>query len=165
MKTIRSLMTLAGLSVMLFALSATGAKAQQAPGLSTTNFAGTFTLPDDAQWGGMALPAGDYALYYGTMWTQKFVEVVGEAKGSPHGFINSRPSTAASARKSALVCVRAGGTLIVRGLDMAPLGLSVRFAMPRGTQLTARNGKHSGYTQLAEAPMLIQRIPVTLNAK
>ena len=80
MKTNRSLMTLAGLSLVLFALGAIGAKGQQAPSLETTNFAGAFTLPTDAQWGRMALPAGDYALYYGDNGTARIVEVVGKAK-------------------------------------------------------------------------------------
>jgi hypothetical protein len=48
---------------------------------------------------------------------------------------------------------------------MPAIGKSMTFALPRGTQLAAHNGKNNGYTQLAEAPMLIERIPVTLNGK
>ena len=62
MKTIRSLMTLAGLFLVLFALSATGAKAQN---LSSASFSGNFTLPVAAQWGEMTLPAGNYTLGVG----------------------------------------------------------------------------------------------------
>jgi hypothetical protein len=162
MKTIRSLMTLAGLSVMLFALGATGAKAQA---LRSADFAGTFTLSNNAQWGAMALPAGNYTLRYGSLYGSHYVEVWGTEKGSPHGVIQVAGNNDTSATKSALVCVREGATLVVRALDMPVLGQSINFGMPRGAQLAAHNGKHNGYTQLAEAPMLVQRVPVTLNAK
>ena len=162
MKTIRSLMTLAGLSVMLFALGATGAKAQA---IANPDFAGTFTLSNNAQWGNVALPAGHYKLYHGTLFGSYFVEVRGAEKGSPHGLIHVEGTDESSATKSVLVCVREGSTLVVRALEIPGLGKSINFAMPRGTQLTAHNGKHNGYIQLAEAPMLIQRISVTLNAK
>jgi hypothetical protein len=162
MKTIRSLMTLFGLSVMLFALGATGANAQA---LANPDFAGTFTLSNNAQWGNVALPAGNYTLRYGSLYGSNFVEVRGTEKGSPHGVIRVEGSGQSSATKSALVCVREGSTLVVRALDMPVLGKSVNFTMPHGTQPMARNGKRNSYTQLAEAPMLIQRIPVTLNAR
>ena len=164
MKTIRTLMILAGLSVVALALGATGAKAWSPAG---TAFAGTFTLPVEAQWGSTMLPVGEYSLYYrqalkgGTF----VVEVVGKEKGSPHAFILPRATETASTTKSALICVREGNVLVVRALEIAAMRESVRFGLPRGAQLAAHNGKNSGYTQLAEAPMLIQRIPVTLNAK
>ena len=167
MKTIRSLMTLAGFSLALFALGAIGTRAQSAPSLSTTNFAGSMTLPADAQWGRLTLPAGDYNLFYGTLNNQGpfVVEVVGKAKGAPHSLVIPLGNDPISASKSSLICVRAGGALIVRTLEMARIGKSASFAMPRGAQLVARNGKHNGYTELAEVPMLIQRIPISLNAK
>jgi hypothetical protein len=164
MKTIRSLMTLAGLTLALFALGATGARAQS---LSATNFSGTFTLPFEAHWGAMTLPKGDYSLYYG----QPFkggtyaVEVRGTAKGSPHAFIFGQASDQASVKKTAIVCVRDGNTLVVRALEMPKLGKSVTFVMPYGGQLTAHQRNGSTNTQLAEAPMLIQRVPITLNGK
>jgi hypothetical protein len=164
MKTIRSLMILAGLSVVALALGATGAKAQGGEG---ADFAGKFTLPFEAQWGSTSLPAGEYSVYYkqplkgGPL----VVEVIGKEKRSPHVFILPRGTSDVSATKSALVCVREGNALVVRTLEMARIGQSVRFGLPRGAQLVANNGTHNGYTQLAEAPMLIQRIPVTLNAK
>jgi hypothetical protein len=163
MKTIRSLMTLVGLSMMVFALSATGAKAQS---LTRTNFAGTFTISHEAQWGNMTLPAGNYSLRYGVLNNIDFlVEVRGMTKGSPHGVIRVAGRDDASASKSALVCVREGGTLIVRKLEMPTIGTTAEFTMPHGARLVARNAKHNGYTQLAEAPMLIEQIPVTFNSK
>jgi hypothetical protein len=163
MKTIRSLMTLVGLSMMVFALSATGANAQA---LTSTNFAGTFTISHEAQWGNMTLPAGNYSLHYGTLNESSFlVEVRGMANGSPHGVIVVTGRDDTSASKSALVCVREGSTLIVRTLEMPSIGTAAGFNMPHGARLVAHNAKHNGYTQLAEAPRLIERIPVAFNAK
>jgi hypothetical protein len=167
MKTIRSLMTKVGFSMVVLALGATGAWAQQAPSLSATSFAGTFTLPIDAQWGSMTLPAGEYSLYYGRAGAGEFhmVEVVGKTNASPHGVILAQQPESASATKNSIVCARDGDALIVRALEMPAIGTSVNFRLPHGAKLVAHNGKRGGYTQLAEAPMLIQRIAVTLNAK
>jgi hypothetical protein len=167
MKNTRNLAAMVGLSVMLFALGVTGAKAQQSQGLSVTDFGGTFTLPHDAVWGKMTLPAGDYSLYYGQLSDGgiKVVEVVGKTEGSPHGFILAQMPNPTSAMKNGIVCVREGNSLVVRALEMSAIGESVNFRLPHGARLTARNANHNGYMQLAEAPMLIERIPVTLNAK
>jgi hypothetical protein len=164
MKTIRSLMILAGLSLAVLALGAPGAKAWSPEG---TEFAGTFTLPFEAQWGSTILPVGEYSLYYRQAHAggPLIVEVQGKEKGSPHVFILPQGVSDASATKSALVCVREGNGLVIRALEMTQIGTAAYFPLPRGARLTAHNGKHSGYTQLAEAPMLIQRIRVTLNAK
>ena len=163
MKTIRGLMTLAGLSLMLLALGAAGAKGQ---GSNSTRFAGTFTLPLEAQWGKMTLPAGDYTLQYDMQETgNRLVVVRGTAKGSPYGSIIAGPLGDTSAKQNAIFCVRDGNVLIVRSLEMPVIGESVRFGMPRGAKLAAHNGQRSGYAQLAEGPMLIERIPLTLSAK
>ena len=163
MKTIRASVTLVGLSLILFALATVGAKGQV---LYSTHFAGSFTLPFEAQWGKMTLPAGEYTLDYGSLNNGYRLVVVGSAaKGGPVGMIQAGPGNETSAAKNAIVCIREGDTLVVRALEMAAIGESVRFGLPRGAKLVAHNGKRRGYTQLAEAPMLIQRIPVTLKAK
>ncbi|HET9179189.1 MAG TPA: hypothetical protein VFQ24_12600 [Terriglobia bacterium] len=163
MKTIRISVTLVGLSLALFALSSVGARGQ---GVHTTHFAGTFTLPFEAQWGKMTLPAGDYTLQYDTLDNGAGLVVVqGTDKGSPQGMVLAGPRDHASAPNNAIVCIREGNALVVRSLEMPAISESVRFNLPRGAKLVAHNGNRGGYTQLAEAPMLIQRIPVTLNTK
>ena len=163
MKTIRNLMILVGLFVGLLALGTAGAMGQV---FDTPSFTGTFTLPSEVQWGTMTLPAGDYVLKFGLLSTgHSLVEVRGREKGSPHGVILAGPIRDTSATRNSIVCVRQGNTLIVRAVEMPSIREAVTFALPRGTQLTAQKGNYVGYTQLAEAPMLIQRIPVTLNAK
>ena len=165
MKTIRNLVTMVGLSVVLFALSVAGAKAQQSKVLSVTEFGGAFTLPQEAVWGEMTLPAGEYHLFYGSMQGSYFVEVQGTAKGSPHGVILAHQPDPTSARKNSIICVREGNTLVVRGLEMPAIGEAASFALPRGQQLTAKLRDGSTRNLLASAPMLIERVPVTLNAK
>lgn len=160
-------MTMVGISMVVLVLGTTGAWAQQAPSLSETSFAGTFTLPIDAQWGSMTLPAGEYSLYYGRAGAGDFrlVEVVGKAEGSPHGVIFAQQPEPASATKNSIVCVRDGDALVVRALELPGIGQSINFILPHGAKLAAhlRNGNTS--TQLAEATMLIERIPVSLAAK
>ena len=149
---------------MLLAVGATGAKAQT---LSTTSFGGTFTLSHAAQLGNVGLPAGEYSLYFGspTNSGKSAVEVVGEAKGSPHAWIYIQSQNRSSAAKSALVCVREGDNLVVRSLEMADLGESVTFAMPHGTKLMAYRQSGSGNVQMAAAPTRIERIAVGPRAK
>ncbi|MCL5005783.1 MAG: hypothetical protein M1404_04555 [Acidobacteria bacterium] len=167
MKTIRSLMTLVGLSLLLSALAVTVARAQNLV-IAATEFSGSFTLPFEAQWGSMTLPAGDYTLSYGRVIDRAgayAVAIAGEAKGGPHGVLLVQGRSQTSATKDALVCARGSNTLIVRALEMAAIGQSVSFAAPRGAEILAQKGSRGAYTQLAEAPMLIQRVPVKLNGK
>ena len=164
MKTIRSLMILAGLSLVVSVLGATGARGQV---ITMPRFAGSFTLPLDAVWDQMTLPAGEYRVYYGysNHGGATLVNIVGKAKGSVHGTLIAKVPTGVSAAKNSLVCVRDGETLIVRSLEMPEIGEAVEFPVPKGANLLATNWKHKGNNELAEGPMLIQRIPVTLAAE
>ena len=164
MKIIRNWVTLASFSVVVFALCAAGARAQS---LRTTHFAGTFTLPFEAQWGRVALPAGEYRLAYGRLYEGgvKMVEIVGKENSTPHVLILTRGVTDTSAKKSALVCIREGDTVIVRVLEMPQIGESVDFAMPPGTKLMANRSDGKKNALMAEGPKLLQRIPITLASK
>ena len=93
------------------------------------------------------------------------VEIVGKDQGSPHAFILPVGVTDAKATKNTLVCIREGDIGIVRALQMPAIGASVEFKLPSHTRLMARNGQHNKYAQLAEGPMLVQRIPVTFSNK
>lgn len=163
MKTVRSLTTMLGLTLVFIALGAISARGQF---LDSTQFVGTFTLPISARWGTTTLPAGDYTLRYGTLHaTGGFVEVRGTEKGSQHVVIRVEGVGQSSATKTALVCIRDGAALFIRSLEMPGIGETVTFALPHGARLAAH--QHNGGTnaQLVEAPVLIQRVPVTLSAK
>lgn len=164
MKTIRRLTTLTGISLMLLGLLATGARAQD---FSTTVLSGSFTLPFNARWGAMTLPAGDYALYYGRMSSEGayMVEVVGKEEGSPHGFVLVRTQNPSAATISEIICVREGSTGVVQSLQIPEIGEILYFAMPRSGKVHAGGLYGSRNTLLAEAPMTFKRIPVALSAK
>lgn len=161
MKNIRNLVTLTGLLVVFFALSATATRAQS---LTTTNFSGTFTLPFEAQWGPVTLSAGEYSLYYGRLngGGPAMVEVVGKEDRNPHAFILAQGVSDASIKKSALVCIREGNAGIIRVLEIPQLGQAVGFKMPRGVELRAQKNNGNRNVEVAGGPMLLQRIPVTL---
>ena len=168
MKIIRGLTTLLGLSLVLLALGATRAGAQD---LKTTVFGGTFTLPFDAQWGPMALPAGDYSLYYGQIFEggEYAVRVVSKTNRNSRGWILTKERKSASAAKNSLVCMRDGNSLVVLRLELAAIGESVSFPLPHGVEVQSKLiGKHQnkgGNAQLAETRILIQRVPVKLSGK
>lgn len=164
MKMVRNFATLAGVSLMLLTLGATGATAQ---GFGLNQFAGKFTLTHEAQWGGMTLPAGEYNLSYGQLFKGGVyaVMITGIAEGSPHGTILAGPVDQTSATKSQLVCIRNGDALIVRALELPALGETVEFPMPHGLRLLAQQMHRGTNRLLAEAPTLFQQIPVTLNQK
>jgi len=163
MKTVRSLIAAGGLFLAILALGAAGAKGQA---ISSIRFDGKFTLPFVAQWGTMTLPPGDYTLQYGTKETgRQLVEVRGTTKGSVYGLIQVRSDSDTSVTRNEIVCVREGSVLFVRALEMPAIGQSVNFFLSPSSRLMAHNAKHGGYAQLAEASVLIQRIPVTLKAK
>jgi hypothetical protein len=162
MKTTRNYITLVGLFAAFLALSAAGARAQ---GLYPTQFAGSFTLPSGAQWGEITLPAGDYNLSYGQLFQGvTTVYVAGKADGSPRGYILARSAGPTSATRNSIVCIRDGNSLLVRKLDLPAINEAVSFAMPHGMKLLAHRQKHGEYT-LAQAPMLIQRVPIKMSAK
>ncbi len=158
MKTIRRLMIPVGVLMMFFALAAARASAQE---LNSTHFSGTFTLPFEAQWGAMTLPAGDYTLSYGyiTAGDVRGVGITGKEEGSPRGWIISVPGGNTEATENYLLIVRNGEGGYVRALELADIGESAQFMMPHGVKVETKilNGKasHKTNTQLAEI-----RIPV-----
>ena len=114
---------------------------------------GKFTLPFEAQWGPVSLPAGDYAFTLdSTAMGSRVVTVVqGQrkvamvmAQGRSHGD---------SAKASALIVTRSGGRARIQALHLDELG-DFFYSAPKAEGL-----------QMASAPQLIQRIPVFANGK
>lgn len=168
MKTIRNFTILFGLSLALLALGVTSVQAQA---VTPVTFSGTFTLPFDAQWGRMTLPAGDYSLYYGHVSSggSYLVEVAGEKGTSHRGFILPIPGgDRVSSSDNTLICIREGDKGYIRELRMGLIGQAARFAIPHGVIVRARvvaEGKHNANTQVAEARTSVMRIPVKLSSK
>ena len=114
---------------------------------------GKFTLPFEAQWGEVTLPAGDYAFtLHSTALGSRIVTVVqGQrkvamvmAQGRSHGD---------SAKASALIVTRSGGRARIHALHLAELG-DFFYGAPKAEGL-----------QMASTPQLIQRIPISTNGK
>jgi hypothetical protein len=157
MKKLGSLMISFAVLVTLFALVETGAKAQS---IDSTQFVGKFTLPFEARWGGMILPAGNYNLKFGyTMGGLRVVEVAGEDAGILHGWVFAKGRVNTKGEGSFLVCVLNGNTGYVRSLQLAEFGESINFARPHGVSvdawIVAGKKSHNAKTQLAET-----RIPI-----
>lgn len=161
MKKIRRLTTLLGLLVLFATMGVTGVKAQV---LSNASFTGSLTLPSETHWGSMTLPAGTYTLDYGSLGLRGLyvVEITGQAKDSPHGFVRVLARNSTAAGENTLVCVREGNADVVRGLEMPSIGQSVTFAIPKGTEILAQQRKSNKSAQTATARMTVRRIHVAM---
>lgn len=150
MKTNRSLwmvrnLVLALTSACIFA----GMANAQAVGYS-----GKFTLPFEAQWGGMTLPAGTYSFTLGfSVGGLEMITVEQGARGL--GVVMSQGhNPAGSSEPSALVVARSGGRARIVTLHAVELGTDFYYRPPKA------KGR-----QIASAPELIQQIPVSANGK
>lgn len=161
MKTVRSLLVPISVFVILLGLAVTGVKAQS---LRTTEFAGKFTLPFMVQWGAMALPPGEYNLYYGNLNLSgpRMVEVASEELGFQRGLILPHGQNELKGTKSVLVCVIEGNRGYVRALELGELGQSISFPRPHGVSVSAwivaGNQSQNVKTQIAE--IRISVVPV-----
>lgn len=163
MKAIKTTLAGAGLILGLFAAGATGVGAQT---LQLTIFSGTTQLPLEAEWQGKALPAGKYALHYGTrMGGIHYVEIEGKSLGTPHLFITPRAYRPSSSAQNELVCARDGNRLVVLGLQMSGIGESLSFGRPRDGQRTTLPTSIEVMSQIAVGVGAIQRVPVTMKRK
>jgi hypothetical protein len=162
MRIIENLMILAALSVVLVAMSATGARAQL---ITYPEFVGSFTLPVQASWGSMTLPPGSYGLYYGMPFKGglKVVEVVNKADGSARGVALIRGLSQASGSTNELICTREGDMDYVRALDLPVLGKSIQFGLPHNMKLVASQQDHSATKSVAKLHGLTERFLVTSN--
>ncbi|MBZ5516459.1 MAG: hypothetical protein LAN62_16730 [Acidobacteriia bacterium] len=120
--------------------------------LSAEDYRVTFTLPCEARWGEATLPPGDYSMIVDTASPYKVTVIRGENGRRfvlPMG-INDHQF----AGRSVLVLVRHGGQGTVRALRLTGPGLVFSYAPPKGESRL-----------LAQAPELIQRIPVGASGK
>ncbi len=163
MKKIRSFMTMAGLSLVVLTLGVAGANAQN---LSRTLFHGSINLPAQTQWGSTTLPAGQYNVFYGPLYEGgvNVVEIISKERKGPQTFVLSKGQEPTSAQKNSLICVHNGKSLVVRQLEMATIGQSVDFTMPRHMELTARKQTHGKYTAANEQTQ-VERISVNMDGR
>jgi hypothetical protein len=133
---------------------------------SAQDFQGKFTLPLQAQWGKVILQPGHYTMTLARFQGgQQVVTVRSEGTAGPEAMIlteSENPSPSIS--KNSLLCIREGGALVVRSLEVAVEGETIYFHMPKGAPLYAqRRGEKQ--VLLAQGPQLIERVPVAFGSK
>jgi hypothetical protein len=110
------------------AIALIGVFAFAKPASAQNAFKGSFTLPEDASWGGYTLPAGDYSFTLKSAAMPAVITLQG-----PNG--NTFISTVASNAKndgdiSKMTLVRRGNVHFVRDLYLADLNLHLIYATP-----------------------------------
>jgi hypothetical protein len=134
------------LAVAAISLSAVFAAAE--------DYHGEFTLPLDAQWGKVDLPAGTYSF---TMNIEKAPYTIKVQRGSATAIFiwpaGKSPGQRISGASS-LTATRRGHRLRIRFLALAEEGVVFNFTVPQSEKVL-----------MAETPELIQRIPILMASK
>jgi hypothetical protein len=146
MRLNRSLKLVAPLALALLAgcLTANLASAQEA-------YRGKFTLPFEARWGQVVLPAGEYSftLDHGTVGG---IVSVREETGRAVGYVQTEGIyDRQTFDHSELVLVRSGENYAIRALRLADLGLTLEYSVPK-----------TGRQLIVQSPQLLERIPVAM---
>jgi hypothetical protein len=134
--------------VLLLAVLAAGVSTSLA---SAQVCEGTFTLPFQARWGQVTLPAGKYSFRLDPSASPYTVTVQGASRGAivmAHHISDRQDSG-----RSELLIVRSGGKAWVRALHLVgpDLGQVFVYPLPKGER-----------NYLAQAPQLNQRVPVLM---
>ena len=113
---------------------------------------GEFTLPSEIHWGRAVLPAGQYSFDFASTHAPDVIHVRGEGVNVMlmAQAVGDRPIPT----DSALVLERQGGNSVVRSLRLAPLGISLYYAAPKGEA-----------PRVAQVPGVAQSVPVHTNSK
>jgi hypothetical protein len=140
---------LACISVALIAVSGAGngASAQSA-------YRGKFDLPFEARWGQTVLPPGQYSFALDRNAVGGMVRVRGEGGAEIQYVMSDGGRDQQRVSRSELILVRDGGVLRISSMRLAGPGLVLEYPLP------ARET-----TVLAQAPVLIQSVPVSLGER
>lgn len=132
---------------------ALGAHAQMG---SRSRFAGQFTLPFEAHWGSVDLPAGHYTFTVENEFggTKQVVHLMNGTRTlgmvMPEQFSTYNPE---QINETALLCVRNAGTYSVRAVTMPEVGV-LYYTVPKNKAV-----------QVTKAPELIERVPVQMASR
>lgn len=122
--------------------------------LSAEDFQGKFTLPFEAKWGLATLPPGDYAFRINPAVAPYTVQVQREGKGVAIITASDGRSESGPSGQSQLIVVRRGKKGTIRALQLAEAGVVLSYTAPKAERQL-----------LAQAPELIQRIPLSVSGK
>jgi hypothetical protein len=138
----------------LSAIAAFALVASTLPAAAQDAIRGSFKLSQEVKWQNATLPAGEYTFKMNSTSATTPVFING-----PRGTIielshvNSVP---ASDRQSVLVLENHGGTLFVREMDLASLGVQIRYSIPKSAR---------SETQLAKESASTERILIAMSTK
>jgi hypothetical protein len=122
MKSLRNrILAIAVLGLATFAANAIPAAAQ-------TSFQGSFTLPIDVRWQNVTLPAGNYTFVMKSASAPSQIQLRG-AKGA--FILANTASTNEPGGRSVLIIEHRGGSRFVRELYLAPIGMRLRYSVPK----------------------------------
>jgi hypothetical protein len=139
---------LAIVSVGLFAICASAI-----PAAAQNACAGSFTLPQEVRWQGATLPAGDYTFSMKSVATPSRIILHG-----PNGFAFVTALVADSddvSDRSVMTIVHRGGISVVRELYLAPIGLRLKYSVPKSQK----------DQELAQGPATTEQILVAMATK
>jgi hypothetical protein len=129
--------------------------------LSAEDYKGTFTLPIEARWGSATLPPGDYSFTVNTAFANHLAKVTDQDGNWVAMIMASGTSERQFSGRNALFLVRRGRVGTVRALHLATRGTD----SPKGGLVLYYSPPKSEPPLLAQAPELLQRIPVVASGK
>jgi hypothetical protein len=115
---------------------------------------GKFNLPFEARWGRSILPPGNYSFTLDTTAGSGQIVLLNAERKAVFVPNNAATSTGKQSEHSELIITRRGAKAIVRALHLGDLGVTLYYAPPKGEP-----------TVIAEAPDLIQRLPISMAGK
>jgi hypothetical protein len=126
MKSLRNrILTLVAAGLMAVGFGASASQAQSI-------YKGSFTLDHDVRWQNARMPAGDYTFTVQSSTRSKPVLVTG-----PNGTVFQMPLVTAETKiadQSKLILEWRGDSLCVREMDLAEIGLNIRYTVPKATE-------------------------------
>jgi hypothetical protein len=136
--------------VMLFAVLAAGLSAGLA---SAQDVHGKFALPFEARWGTAVLPPGDYT--FGVSSTSgTHIVAIRQGNRGVALVVSGRDASGEISGPSALVATRTDGEYRISALRLAEVGLTLEYTAPKVERPI-----------LAQAPVLIQRVPISMASR
>ena len=116
--------------------------------------AGKFNLPFEVRWGQAVLPPGNYSFTLNSTSDLPAYTVVVRGEDRTASMITSPMVDNDFSGKSMLIVERHGERCMVRALRLPAVGLVIKYLEPRAERPV-----------LAQAPVLIQRVPILMAGK
>jgi hypothetical protein len=143
MKLRNRMLVIATVALAALCVSAVPAAAQAA-------FQGSFTLDHAVTWQGSTFPAGEYTFKMDSAARPNRILLKGP---NGYGFVGSIVAdNDKSSEESSLIIEHRGSTSIVRELYLAPLGMRLRYSVPKTPK----------EVELAQGPVTVERILVAM---